>query len=261
MFAGPVARRISAISSRFSEACVWTSERVLDATGARPLRAARASTTRRIAARRPRAAVRWPGRASAWRSRRSRRSTRACRSSSRAGTARVGVHHALADDGAQAHRLERLEHRVGVVHRLHRQHGGRAARSSSDAACCGRGRERPRRVRGLHRPDARLQPVEQRQVVGVAAEQRLAEVDVRLDEAGQQVVAASVDGAVVSGGASTSPIDDDAAVANHHVAFDHVEGVVHGEDGGVADEQRSATAARARRGTLTLGNHRSERRT
>ena len=39
----------------------------------------------------------------------------------------VGVHHALADHGAQARRLERLEHRVGVVHRLHRQHGGGAA--------------------------------------------------------------------------------------------------------------------------------------
>jgi hypothetical protein len=29
-------------------------------------------------------------------------------------------------------------------------------------------------VRGLHRPDARLQPIEQREIVGVSAEERLA---------------------------------------------------------------------------------------
>ena len=44
------------------------------------------------------------------------------------------------------------------------------------------------------------QPVHQRQVVGVAAEERLAEVDVRLDEAGQDVAAARVDDAVVRAG-------------------------------------------------------------
>ena len=51
------------------------------------------------------------------------------------------------------------------------------------------------RVRGLHRPDAPPQPLEQRHVVGEAAEERLAEMDVRLDEAGQEVAAARVDDA------------------------------------------------------------------
>ena len=57
--------------------------------------------------------------------------------------------------------------------------------------------ERFRRVRRFHRPDARAQPVHQRQIVRVAAKQRLAEVDVRLDESGQDVAAARVDDAVV----------------------------------------------------------------
>ncbi len=159
------------------------------ATGAPRPRAGRASTRRRIAARTPRAAARW--RAPCQRVASARLSSidaRVC-SSRRAGTAGSASIMHLPIDGAQARRLERLEHGVGVVHRLHRQRrwwcrsaaartrpGG--AEAASDAG----------RVRGLHRPDARLQPIEQRQVVGVAAEQRLAQVDVGLDEAGEQVV-------------------------------------------------------------------------
>ena len=52
-------------------------------------------------------------------------------------------------------------------------------------------------MRRLHGPHARLEPVEQRQVVGVAAEKRLAEMDVRLDQAGEDVVAFAVDRPVV----------------------------------------------------------------
>ncbi len=48
-------------------------------------------------------------------------------------------------------------------------------------------------VRGLHRPDALLEPVDEREVVRRAAEERLAEMDVRLDEAGQHGAAARVD--------------------------------------------------------------------
>ena len=36
------------------------------------------------------------------------------------------------------------------------------------------------------------------------------------------------------------PIDDDPAVANQHIAFDHVEGVVHRDDGGAASADRLA---------------------
>ena len=43
-------------------------------------------------------------------------------------------------------------------------------------------------MRGFHRPDALLEPVEQREVVGVAAKQRLTEVHVRLHEPREQVI-------------------------------------------------------------------------
>ena len=52
-------------------------------------------------------------------------------SCSRAGTCGVDVHHALADRRAQAARGDRFEHHIGVVHRLHRQHGGGAARAAA----------------------------------------------------------------------------------------------------------------------------------
>ena len=55
------------------------------------------------------------------------------------------------------------------------------------------GAERRGRVRRLHRPDPRAQPVEQREIVGVAAKQRLTEMDVGLDEPRQQVAAVRVD--------------------------------------------------------------------
>ena len=104
----------------------------------------------------------------------------------------IRVHHALADDRAQPHRLERLEDGIGIVHGLHRQHRGRAR--SQQLGCgllrgCG---QRRRRVRGLHRPDARLQPVEQGEIIGVAAEQCLAKMNVRLDEARQEIRSATV---------------------------------------------------------------------
>ena len=114
----------------------------------------------------------------------SRRSTRASAPSRRAGHRRVGVHHALADrrraarSAATASNTASVSCTVSIVSTvvvpLGEQLAGRQARRRA---------ERRRRVRGLHRPDARAQPVDQREVVGVAAEQRLAQVDVRLDEA------------------------------------------------------------------------------
>ena len=50
------------------------------------------------------------------------------------------------------------------------------------------------------------QPVHQRQIVGVPAEQRLAEMDVRLDEAGKHVAAARVDDSIVRLGDGSAPI-------------------------------------------------------
>ena len=56
----------------------------------------------------------------------------------------------------------RLEHRVRIVHGLHRQHRRRAAREQFAGRQARRRPERGRRVRGLHRPDARAQPVDER---------------------------------------------------------------------------------------------------
>ena len=117
-----------------------------------------------------------------------------------------------------------FEHRIGVVHRLHRQHGGRAARAAARSAAS---RAAARSVPACARlPSARraCAAIQQRQIVGVAAEQRLAEMDVRLDEAGQQVAAARIDDRVVRAAAIAGADRRDAAVADRHVALDDVEG-------------------------------------
>ena len=95
-------------------------------TALRRPRAVRASTTQRIAARRPREPAIGPA-VPAARERHAfvDRGLRLLEQPTR--HRGVRVHHALADDRAQADRLERLEDRVGIVHRLHRQDGGRAA--------------------------------------------------------------------------------------------------------------------------------------
>jgi hypothetical protein len=92
-------------------------------------------------------------------------------------------------------------------------------------------------VRRFHRPDARLQPLEQRHVVGEAAEQRLAEMNVRLHEPGQHVAAACLDDGVVAVFVDAAD-GGDTAIADRDAAVDDGEPVVHGEDRGVAEEQR-----------------------
>ena len=74
------------------------------------------------------------------------------------------------------------------------------------------------------------QPVHQRQIVGVAAEERLAEMDVGLDEAREDVAAARVDrrGRAVS--AMVGADRRDPAVADRHVALDDRRSVVHRDD-------------------------------
>ena len=120
------------------------------------LRADRACTRSRSAARAPRAAGRRPRRASAGAARGSRRGRLRVPDTGAPGAVAAHVHQALADDRAQSGRHQRLEHRVGVVHGLHRQHA-----SSCRRAAAPRPRAAPRRasvarvVRGLERPDAR----------------------------------------------------------------------------------------------------------
>ncbi len=151
----------------------------------------------------------------------------------------IGVHHAFADDRPKPHGLERLEDGVGIVHGLHRQHGRRPAQDQLGRRLLRRGRERLGRVRGFHRPDPRLQPIEQRQIVGIAAEDGLTEMDVRLDEPRQHIAAMRVNGAIGACARGCGPDRLDAPVPNQYVALDDVEGVVHGENRRAANQERS----------------------
>jgi hypothetical protein len=58
-------------------------------------------------------------------------------------------------------------------------------------------------------------------------------MNVRLNEAGQQVRTAGIDDSIGAG--IRQPDRLDAPVANHDITVDDVEGVVHGDDGRVAD--------------------------
>jgi hypothetical protein len=132
-------------------------------------------------------------------------------------------------------RAHRRKHGIGVVHRLHRENRRRAAAQQLEACQPRRRRKRRRIVRRFHRPDAGAQPLEQTQVVGISAEQRLAEMNVRLHESGQQVAAGGVDHLVVTLG-GFSPNRGDPAVAHGDCAVNDVEAVVHRQHGGVADQ-------------------------
>ncbi len=154
----------------------------------------------------------------------------------------AGVHHALADDGADAGVRERFEHGIGVVHRLHREDRRRARLEQFGGGQAGRRAQRARRVRRFERPDAALQPLEQGHVVRHSAEQRLAEMDVRLHKAGEQVVARAVDHHV-PWSARFLADGDDPPVADADRPLEHVEAVVHCQDRGIADECRAAAGA------------------
>jgi len=90
-------------------------------------------------------------------------------------------------------------------------------------------------VRGFHRPDALLQPIKQCEVVGIAAEERLTQMDVRLDEAGQQISTARIDHPIRPRVVEIANRRD-AALLDEDVARHHVQRVVHRENGGVTDE-------------------------
>jgi hypothetical protein len=89
-------------------------------------------------------------------------------------------------------------------------------------------------VRGLHGPHAPLEPVNQFEVVGRAAEERLAEMDVRLDEAGQHGAAASVERHVRR--EARLAHGRDAPVAHQHVALEDPVLGVDGDDDSAFDE-------------------------
>ena len=146
------------------------------------------------------------------------------------------VHHALPDGRPHATCLERLEYDVRVVHRLHRQRRRGAGEEQLGCGEACRGTERRRRVRGLERPHAPPQPVEERKIVGEGSKERLAQVDVRLHESRKYVAAARIDDVVRL---FFGPADrHDPAVPYQDVAIQDLETIVHRDDGAVADERR-----------------------
>ena len=89
---------------------------------------------------------------------------------------------ALADSGAEPRFFDDLKNLIRVTDSLHRQ---RARRPTFDEFRDPKSRRRSdgrSRVRRLHGPDTLLQPIEQREIVGGATKDCLAEVNVSLDE-------------------------------------------------------------------------------
>jgi hypothetical protein len=143
----------------------------------------------------------------------------------------VGVHHALADDGAHAHLVERSKttpcRTVSIVRRWSCRRGepgggepGRRAWSVPGVCAASMGH-------------TRCAATEERHVVGVTAEERLAQVDVGLDEAGEQYAPP----ASIASWDSRVPRRPPRSVRHGpRLALHDVARIVHGEDGGVADQ-------------------------
>ena len=103
------------------------------------------------------------------------------------------VHQRLAEDRAQPALLHRRRRDVGPPHRAHVVDARDAAANQLEQSEPRRGRDRRLGVRGLERPDALAQPAQQVALLGEPAKQRLAQMEVTVDEAGQHETAARVD--------------------------------------------------------------------
>jgi hypothetical protein len=80
-----------------------------------------------------------------------------------------------------------------MIHRFHRERAGRAAFDEFGNAETCRSFNRRRRVRRLHGPDTLSQPIDECEIVGCAPKNRLAEVNVCLDETGNDRATICVD--------------------------------------------------------------------
>ena len=144
------------------------------------------------------------------------------------------VHQAVADDAHEAALLGGSEGRAGVTRGLHREERGDAAAQHLGAGEQGGGVEGVAVVRGLERPDVAAQPRQQRQVLGEAAEQRLREVDVALDQAGHDEAAAGIE--FVFGQRLEFADADDAPAADQYAAVGDWLGRRRRPDDGVGDQ-------------------------
>jgi hypothetical protein len=93
-------------------------------------------------------------------------------------------------------------------------------------------------VRGLERPDEPSQPVQQTQVLGQAAEDRLHQVDVRLHQAGHDVAAGAIHDLRIRRHDQTGADLRDAGAADQQVAGDLTSVVAHRQERAAAEEDR-----------------------
>ncbi len=106
------------------------------------------------------------------------------------------VHERLATCVADAGLRGRFKQDIRVVDGAHVEHGRGAAEQKLGDAESRRGAQRGRVVRGLERPDAFAQPGQQAVLFGQPPEEGLAQMDVRLDQAGDDDQSVSVDRAL-----------------------------------------------------------------
>ncbi len=150
-----------------------------------------------------------------------------------------GVHQAFTHGGAQTDGLKRLECRARVADRFHIENRRGAAEEQLGRAKHGGPVDRVGRVRCLEWPDALGEPIFQPQVVGEAAEQCLTQMNVGLNQTGDDHEAGAVDVLDARLPLSARPPDRlDAITRHHHVAVHNAAPRVHREDAGVLEEER-----------------------
>src|ERR1041385_6171063 len=136
-------------------------------------------------------------------------------------------------------RLERFECRAGVSHRLHVEDRRGAAEQQLGGAEHGGGVDRRFGVRRFERPDALREPCHERQVVGESAEQRLTEMDVGLNEPGENREPAAIKRCYLfaSERAAVRPSDAfDASVLQQHIRVDDPSRLIHRDDAPTAEQ-------------------------
>ena len=161
------------------------------------------------------------------------------------------VHQRVPARHPEARRLRRAKDGVGVPHRSHVEDRGRPACSQLREAEARREEERLLVVGGFAGPDVRLQPGKEREVVRAVAQERLAEVDVGLDESGEAPESLRVDPldglAAKGGGPGGGPCPgaegaDDPVFGPDGAARVKVVGGTHPGDEGVLDEKGAHSA-------------------
>ncbi len=149
-----------------------------------------------------------------------------------------GVHQALAHSGAQADNLERFERRTRVPHRLHVEDGGRPAEQQLGSAEHSGPVDRVGSVGGFERPDALRQPVFEYQVVGETAKQRLAQMNVRLNQSGNDDESGAIDRLGARLGPPLPAHRRNAIARDYHIPVHDAAPRVHREDARVLENQR-----------------------